>query len=172
MSIHSTFGGILLTCTLFFVSVLIFYLTQYVLYTGTKLDTGKRKTVHLTYTGIFFLLVAIMCAIICIYHASTVKQFKYDLCRVTYLANTESLIANKQTKADYVSSLKSVSRKLDESKFKKKQLDYINSCEKASLTFKSWEKYFNTHFTSSTNASTEAQDLWVDWVSTTNYLWK
>jgi len=172
MSIHSTFGGILLTCTLCFVSVLIFYLTQYVLYTGTKLDAGKRKTVHLVYTGIFFLLVSIMCIVICIYHASTVKQFKYDLCRVTYLANTESMIANNKTKADYVSSLKSVSKKLDKAKFTKKQLDYINHCEKASLTFKSWEKYFNTHFTSSTNASTEAQDLWVDWISTTNYLWK
>ena len=172
MSIHSTFGGILLICTLCFVLVLNFYLIQYMFNTSTKLDTGKHKTVHLIYTGIFFLLVTIMCAVICIYHASTVKQFKYDLCRVTYLANTESMVANSQNKADYVSSLKSASKKLDKSKFTKKQLDYINSSKKASLTYKSWEKYFNTHFTSSTNASTEAQDLWVDWVSTTNYLWK
>ena len=165
MSIYSNLGGVIIVSVLCCVALLLFHLSQYLLYTDTKLDAGKRKLVHSTYTGIFFVLIVVVGILVGIYHASTVRQFKYNLCRTTYLANTESLLADRQTQANYVESLKSASTKIDRSKFTQEELDYIDSCPRASFTFESWEDYFNEHFKSSTNPSSEAQDLWIEWVS-------
>lgn len=168
MSIYSNLGGIVVVSVICCVSLLLFYLSQYILYTG-KVDVNKRKLIHSTYTNIFFVLIFVVNILICVYHVHTVQQFKSSLCRTTYLANTESLLADRQTQADYVEGLKSASSKIDRSKLTKEELDYINSCPRASLTFESWEDYFNEHFKSSTNPSSEAQDLWVEWVSDSYY---